>query len=249
MLSRGSDPVELVDCKIADMTAMALEELGECAQVGLTPWRCAGDGTQILAPRLGGQALLLNLTPKEDDWLTVRAGFDYTPILKHHGSCDTTCFKLHFVFPHGTDLHSLEELDKRVQRLGMDGMDSVGRNGCNWLPLLRSGSGIIGNVVVDHSDAPTRLHFLTDAGVESGEGVEFFTRAIGALKFEDFRYKALVELQFVEVRDENSAKSMKLAVKVHSLVFAPPAPKETVVSHTVDELEGFVRASKKVRRL
>ena len=249
MLARGSDPLVLVDCIAVDAMAISLEELGQCAQVKLDPWRCASDGTQIVAPRLGGQALLLNLTPKEDDWLTVRAGFDYAQVWKHHGSCDTTCFKLHFVFPSGTDLHSLEEVDKRVQRLGLAHMESTGRNGCNWLPLLRSGSGIIGNVVVDHSDAPTRLHFLTDAGVESGEGIEFFTRAIGALKFEDFRYKALAELQFVEVRDENDVKSMKLAVKVHSLVFAPPPPKETVVSHTSDELESFVRASKKVRRL
>ena len=59
----------------------------------------------------------------------------------------------------------------------------------------------------------------------------------------------LAELQFVEVRDENEVKSVKLAVKVHSLVFAPPPPKATVVSHSADELESVVRASKKVRRL
>ena len=223
------------------MPLVTLAELSDASAVAIETWRHLADGTVLRAPRLHGESIVLNLTPDEDCWLSVKPGFNYRELLKLHDSCDTECMKVYFNVPPAA-IETLDSLDKTVQRCSMTYADS---RAFNWLPLIRSDTAIVGNIVLGKSDAPTHLHFiLSNGSIVSGSGVDFLFENLGKCEMNDFQYKALVEPQFVHVREAQNL--MSLAIKVHSLVFVA-TPKEDVIPHTDQELDSFVRAAKRLK--
>ena len=214
--------------------------------ISVVPWRVLGDGTELCAPRFNEQPLLINFTSGDDTWLRAKGGFDYVRQLKkHHSITETVACKVLLKLPEEL-AKDVSALDKQIMHKAMCSEDTKSvKNGFNWMPLLRDESAIMVNIVLEGSDAPTKLSFIgSDGSVQQGEGLEFFKAQLGDSKIEDFSCKVWAEMQFVDVQVEMFRKLV--AVKVHSIALAK-TPKEEVASFTQDHINSFVRAAKRIR--
>jgi hypothetical protein len=111
--------------------------------------------------------------------------------------------------------------------------------------MMRTETAMMANIVLEGSDALTKLCFIdADGSAHQGEGVDFFKAQLGDAKLEDFSCKVWIEMQFIEVQADVHRKS--IAVKIHSLALAK-TPKDEVASFTQDHIDGFVRAAKRIR--
>ena len=164
---------------------------------------------------------------------------------KHHSITETVACKVLLELPEEL-AKDVSALDKQIMHKAMCSEDTKSvKNGFNWMPLLRDESAIMVNIVLEGSDAPTKLSFIgSDGSVQQGEGLEFFKAQLGGSKIEDFSCKVWAEMQFVDVQVEMFRKLV--AVKVHSIALAK-TPKEEVVSFTQDHINSFVRAAKRIR--
>ena len=235
----------------------------------VVPWRCLEDGTSLMAPRvqdwttienrkpsyddykLENHPILLDFTPGDDDWLHAKGGIDYVGMLKkHHQALETVACKVLLELPPQL-VGDLDDLDKIIMEHAMDPKEvaHTREGSLNWMPMLRTETAVMANIVLEGSDAPTKLTFILDDGsVQQGEGLEFFKAQLGDDKIEDFSCKVWAELQFIDVQASMHRKMV--AVKVHSMALAK-TPKEKVVSFAQEHIDCFVRAAKrlKVRRL
>ena len=226
--------------------------------IAIVPWRVLKDGTKLAAPRFntGMKAdyknppfqapLLLDFTPGEDTWLRAQAGVDYVGQLKkHHAAAETVACKVLLELP--TELaKDVSDLDMAIMHVALKPGETKSREtGLNWVPMMRTETTMLVNIVLDGSDAPTQLCFIGDDGaVQTGAGLEFFKTQLGDNKIEDFSCKVWAEMQFIDVQTELHRKSV--AVKVHSMALAK-TPKEKVVSFTQNHIDSFVRAAKRIR--
>jgi len=214
--------------------------------ISVVPWRVLEDGTELCAPRFNEQALLLDFTEDEDEWLRAKAGIDYLGQLKkHHTAAETVACKVLLELPEAL-AKDVSALDKKIMHKAMcaDDMKSA-KNGFNWMPMLRTETAIMANIVLEGSDAPTKLCFIgNDGSVQQGVGLEFFKTQLGDSKIEDFSCKVWAEMQFIDVQNEMQRKTV--AVKVHSMALAK-TPKEEVAGFTQDHIGSFVRAAKRIR--
>ena len=237
--------------------------------IEVVPWRCLEDGTSLKAPRVQDWAtvadretsyddhnvenhpVLLDSTPGDDDWLHAAGGVDYVGMLKkHYQSLETVACKVLLELPPQL-VGDLNDLDKIIMDKAMDPKDvaHTGEGSLNWMPMLRTETAVMANIVLEGSDAPTKLTFILDDGsVQQGEGLEFFKAQLGDDKIEDFSCKVWAELQFIDV--QTSMHRKMVTVMVHSMALAK-TPKEKVVSFAQEHIDCFVRAAKrlKVRRL
>ena len=213
------------------------------------PWRVLEDSTELKAPRHIGcedQPLLLNFTEDDDAWLRAEPGFDYVGQLKkHHNAIETVACKVLLKLPEKL-AKDVSELDNRIMRVAMNHGDMVSsKTGFNWMPMMRTETTMMASIVLEGSDAPTKLCFIgNDGSVQQGVGLEFFKAQLGDSKIEDFSCKVWAEMQFIDVQKEMQRKTV--TVKVHSLALAK-TPKEEVVSFTQDHIDSFVRAAKRIR--
>jgi hypothetical protein len=209
------------------------------------PWRVLQDGTQLYAPRARGLPILIDLTEGEDVWLRAKPGVDYlNQLRKHHVSSETVACKVLLELP-PTIAADVRHLDKRIMEVAMNPEDMKTTTGMNWMPMLRTETDMMVNLVLQGSDALTKLTFIKgDGTVQQGEGLDFFKTQLGEDKIEDFSCKVWAEMQFIDEQKEMHRKTV--AVKVHSIALAK-TPKEEVVSFTQDHIERFVRAAKRIR--
>ena len=127
----------------------------------------------------------------------------------------------------------------------MNPKDQRTASGMNWMPMLRTETTVMVNIVLEGSDAPTKLCFIKgDGSVEQGTGLDFFKAQLGDDKIENFSCKVWAEMQFIDVQKEMHRKTV--AVKVHSMALAK-TPKEEVASFTQEHIDSFVRAAKRIR--
>ena len=209
------------------------------------PWRVLEDGTQLYAPRARGQPILIDITEGEDAWVRAKPGVDYlSQLKKHHNSSETVACKVLLELPKtiAADVHLL---DKRIMEVAMNPGDMKTATGMNWMPMLRTDTDMMVNIVLQGSDALTKLTFIKgDGSVQQGEGLDFFKAQLGEDKIEDFSCKVWAEMQFIDEQKEMHRKTV--AVKVHSMALAK-TPKEEVVSFTQEHIDSFVRAAKRIR--
>ena len=234
---------------MAPATIFTFEEL-KGTSVTLVPWRVLQDGTQLAAPRFNDLPLILDLTPGEDTWLkpTTRDGpsIDYLANLKkHHAAAETVACKFLLDLPPEL-AGDVARLDKQITRLAMHSSETKSvLTGLNWMPMLRDDTSLMVSLILDGSDALTKLYFISQDGtVQQGEGLEFFQKQLGDATIDDFCCKIWAEMQFINVQQELNRKSV--AVKVHSMALTK-APKEEVASFTQDHIDSFVRAAKRIR--
>lgn len=213
----------------------------------VVPWRVLDDDTELSAPRFKNSNLpfVIDLTPSEDDWLKVQSGVNYVGNLKpHHRSSETVACKVLLELPSAL-AEDVANIDKAIKNQAMSPFDVKAVNGSNWMSMMRSESVMMANIVLEGSDALTKLCFIDAYGsAQQGEGVEFFKTQLGDEKLEDFSCKVWVEMQFIEVQSDVHRKS--IAVKVHSIALAK-TPKEEVASFTQEHVDSFVRAAKRIR--
>lgn len=242
----GSD-----SCRETSPAAMAPTRVLSFAEVkneliSVVPWRVLEDGTELDAPRFDEKPLLLDFTEGRDAWLRAKAGIDYVGLLKkHHFSSETVACKVLLELSEEM-AENVSELDKKIMHRTMRADDvASSKTGFNWMPMMRTETAVMANIVLEGSDAPTQLCFIGDDGsVQQGVGLEFFKTQLGDSKLEDFSCKVWAEMQFIDVQSEMMRKTV--VVKVHSMALAK-TPKEEVVSFTQDHIDCFVRAAKRIR--
>lgn len=234
--------------------------------VHLVEWRHLEDGTILKAPRFTTftnmedpteytrEPLLLNLTPGDDEWLRIKPGVDYLGNVKgHHEAVETQACKVFFELPPELAQSALA-LDEDIMQKAMKPEDVGGGcsregEGFTWLPMVRSENQLLANIVLEGSDALTKLCFIDERGeAQQGEGLEFFKAQLGSATLDAFSCKVWAEIQFLHVRPDVHRKSV--GVKVHMVAFAK-TPKEEVAALEQHHIDAFVRAAKriKVRRL
>ena len=168
------------------------------------PWRVLEDGTELKAPRFMReceQPLLLNFTEDDDAWLRAEPGIDYVGQLKkHHKAIETVACKVLLSLPKEL-AEDVRKLDQLIMRAAMKPMDMVSSaTGLNWMPMMRTETTMMASIVLEGSDAPTKLSFIgNDGSVQQGVGLEFFKTQLGDSKIEDFSCKVWAELQFIDV--------------------------------------------------
>ena len=242
----GSESVcETSPAAMAPARVLTFAEI-EDAVISLEPWRVLEDGTELCAPRYDEKPLLLDFTEDQDTWLRATAGIDYVAQLKkHHSATETIACKVLLELPKEL-AEKVGKLDRHIMRMAMcpDDMKSS-KSGFNWMPMLRTETAITASIVLEGSDAPTKLCFIGDDGsVQQGVGLEFFKAQLGLAKIEDFSCKVWAEMQFIDVQKDMQRKTV--GVKVHSMALAK-TPKEEVASFTQDHIDGFARAAKRIR--
>ena len=244
--SVGSDSArETNSAAMAPARVLTFAEI-EDEPISVVPWRVLEDGTELSAPRYDEKPLLLDFTEDQDTWLRVQGGVDYVGQLKkHHSSIETVACKVLLELPEEL-AKDVSKLDKLIMHKAMcsDDMKSS-KSGFNWMPMLRTETAIMASIVLEGSDAPSKLCFIGDDGsVQQGTGLEFFKAQLGDSKIEDFSCKVWAEMQFIDVQNEMHRKTV--AVKVHSMALAK-TPKEEVASFAQDHINSFVRAAKRIR--
>ena len=211
------------------------------------PWRVLEDGTELLAPRLKAtnDPFVIDLTPSEDDWLKVQSGVNYVANLRpHHKSSETVACKVFLELP-APLVKDVASIDREIMGFAMTPGDVKKAQGFTWMPMLRTETAMMANIVLEGSDALTKLCFIdADGSAHQGEGVDFFKAQLGEAKLEDFSCKVWIEMQFIEVQADMHRKSV--AVKIHSMALAK-SPKDEVASFTQDHIDCFVRAAKRIR--
>ncbi len=212
------------------------------AHLTVVEWSKLESGSVLMAPRWDCQPILLDLTPGEDDWLKVRKGFDYMRYVKKmHHEAETASVPLLLELP-PTIVAALERMDARIHRLSMTYEES--RSEYNWLPLIRSETCVVGNLVVEGSESLTQIYVSTQDGlVREGRGMEFLKLQLGD-QFEQYDCKVTAELQFIHGNPERYEK--RLVLKVHSIFFAE-SPTLPVMTFSEDQIASFARAAKRRR--
>ncbi len=95
-----------------------------------------------------------------------------------HHEAETTSMRLLLKLPL-TIVTALKRINARVHRLSMTYQES--RSQYNWLPLIRSETCVVGNVVVDDSESLTQIYVSTRDGiVRKGRSLNFLKLQIGA---------------------------------------------------------------------
>ena len=229
---------------MADMTPLSLADIskeGADLEVSLeSAFQVGSKGTVLAAPRFKGKPILLNLTAGTADWVKVLPGFDYLDtVLPHHQESGATAVKILLQLPEDW-VEPLCSLDREISKQSLSYEDTADYN---WMSILKPPDGICASLVVDGSEAPTIIRFISSEGlVTKGSGFEFLQSQLGDSKLLDYECKVQVELQFVEVNVAKHRKST--GVKVHSIVFAR-RPKTEVVDYSDEQIAAFVRARAK----
>ena len=130
--------------------ALALKDV-QAHKITVAELGLASDGASIMAPFLGDQKLILNLTPLEDDWLPIAAA--NLEALPHHEG--ESAQSLHMVVKlSDADVEYLNKIDAAIR--GASGFKPT-RDRVIW-KCLHGGEGkIVLNMVLEGSAAPTPL--------------------------------------------------------------------------------------------
>ena len=159
------------------------------------PWRVLEDGTELLAPRLKptSDPFVINLTPSDDDWLKVQSGVNYVANLKpHHKSSETVACKV-FLELTAALAKDVAGIDREIMGFAMTPNDMKKARGVNWMPMMRTETAMMANIVLEGSDALTKLCFIdADGSAHQGEGMDFFKAQLGEAKLEGFSCKVWI---------------------------------------------------------
>ena len=245
---------------------MSPSSLNLATLVKMVPWHHLGGSSDLKAPTIQGQPILLDLAA-DDTWLQISKA-DLKP-RKVHRECNTTSAVVMLTIPE-VWLQNFTEFDDVLMAAGLPYEDL--KRDFGWMPMLRladgyegdadTGTELLAHLVLEGSVAPTILRFVTEAGVEKGTGLEFLKRQLGDSNLEDYRCACCVELQFVEVEDlaayippefladfdesQHKGRMKSVFAKVHDALFVKP-PKLSVVEFAEDRIEALVWASKRMK--
>jgi hypothetical protein len=232
-------------------------------EIQLSTWHVVGDDSSLRAPTLGSHPILLDFT--EDATFLQISKATLQP-LKMHEDSDAAHATITLSIPEKW-LDKMRALDSRLLELASP-------NGAMSLSSLLdvadgvdedAGTELHCRLVLDHSEAPSRLQFLTDEGIKTGEGLEFLQLNLDGMQMEDLVCSCVVELQYIEKvdpykglspdvlavlpdREENSLGylNQRIVVKVHDILFVNP-PKLQIHKIPQDRLEALARAAKRMR--
>ena len=195
------------------------------------------DGNVLYAPVQDGRKIVLDLTPEEDDWLTILN--DSNAAMPHQDGHDT--LSLHMAVKLSpADCSKLDDLEKQIQKA--HGYSVLRNNGKTWYTMRRGDDKVILNLVLENSQSLTPLRFIQDGKIKKGFGKKFLDDCLAGSVLRDFQCKAKVELECVQ----ETSDSISVTLTVHSVVFAP-MPKRIIVDLTTDEEEMMIRASKRLK--
>ncbi len=201
------------------------------AELGL-----ASDGTSILAPFLGEQKLILDLTPLEDDWLPITAANVHA--LPHH--VGESAQSLHVAVKlNEADVEHLSKIDAAIRRAS--GYKPT-RDRIIWKSIHCGEGKMVLNMVLEGTTAPTPLWFISGDAVKKGTGFEFLNECRGSAPWKDFMCKAKVLLECIHQTEE----CITVTVTVLGVIFAA-TPKRATIDYGADEEAAALRSAKRFK--
>ena len=201
------------------------------AELGL-----ASDGTSIMAPFLGDQKLILNLTPLEDDWLPITAA--NMDALPHH--VGESAQSLHVAVKlNDADVEHLSEIDAAIR--GASGYKPT-RDRIIWKSLHAGEGKMVINMVLEGSAAPTPLWFISNGTIKKGTGFAFLNERRGTVPWKDFMCKVKVLLECIHRTEE----CITVTVTVLGIIFAPSS-KRVAIGYDPDEEAAALRSAKRFK--
>ena len=201
------------------------------AELGL-----ASDGTSILAPFLGEQKLILDITPLEDDWLPITAA--NMDALPHH--VGESAQSLHVAVKlNDAEVEHLSKIDAAIR--GASGFKPT-RDRIIWKSVHGGEGKIVLNMVLEGSAAPTPLWFISSGTIKKGTGLAFLNERRGSVPWKDFMCKVKVLLECIHRTEE----CITVTVTVLAVIFAP-TPKRTIINYAADEEAAALRSAKRFK--
>jgi hypothetical protein len=209
-------------------------DLVSVATLGLLP-----DDAVLRAPFVNDVKIILDLTPNDDDWLTVD-GVNSSTHLHHEGGGSGT-EALHIsVKMNESDAAQLDAIERKIQQcMGY----SVIRSQKVWKTMHRGNGKVILNLMVDDDTAaPSVLRFIQGDTVKKGFGRAFLYECLKPYRLQDFVCKVRVELECIH----ETESEISILLTVHSVIFAP-VPKRVVIDFNGPDELAAQQAAKRIK--
>ena len=194
------------------------------------------DGWLVEEPTYLGEKVVLDLTPDEDDWLSVEG---VNKELTQHIAGDEALCLCMSVKVSPEDAEKLDAIDRQMK----DVCDySVLRGKVAWKNMHHGGGRVVLNLVLEDSAQPTVLKFVHDGRMLTGRGKDFLTGCLNGKDLTDFKCKARVLLECIH----NASDHFMINVTVLSAVFAPRLRRKMVAYSEVEDAAA-IRAAARLR--
>ena len=232
---KGMDQNSQVDN--SDLKAMVASfETIDLSKVTLGNLGTLTDGRTLRSPLYHGSKMVLDLTPKEDDWLHI-LGVNPDPA-KHHEGEDVEAL------PIAVKVADMDAtiLDKIDEILMASYEYSAMRSKIPWYHMNKGKGKVVVNLALGNSAAPTHLLFLKGNKFVKGTGYEFLQTNLDGASLKDYLCKAVVELECLH----EAADYIGVVITVHSAMFVPQ-PTRALVMYSRDEEETAIRAAKRLK--
>ena len=141
------------------------------------------DGWLVEEPTYLGEKVVLDLTPDEDDWLSIE-GVNKEPT-EHISGDAALCLCMSVKVP-AEDAEKLDDIDRRMKDICNY---SVLRGKVMWKNMHNGGGRVVVNLVLEESAQPTVLKFIHDGVMLTGSGKDFLTGCLNGKDLTDFKCK------------------------------------------------------------
>lgn len=214
------------------------EDAIRVAEIGM-----ASDGSTIRAPFLGDKKIILDLTPEEDDWLTVVAANSET-IAHHTGEVSQSlCVAVEVEEEDAKQLTRIDQAIRRAWGYNTNTHRIFWKDINEGCMSGNEGTGsMLLHLVLENSAAPTPLRFITHGVIKKGMGRTFLDECRGNIPWQDYKCKAKVLLECIHQTDDY----INVTVTVLSIIFAAP-PKRVIVDYAADEEAAALRSAKRFK--
>ena len=229
---------ELSDTQASQPSAAMARSLHEfdVANLGGQVLLTRDDGSKVEEPTYLGEKVVLDLTPDQDDWLSIDAV--NKELTEHISGFPALCLCMSVKVP-AEDAEKLDAIDRRMKDICNY---SVLRSKVAWKNMHNGGGCVVMNLVLEESAQPTVLNFIHDGVMLKGRGKDFLTGCLNGKDLTDFKCKAKVLLECIH----NATDYFAINVTVLSAIFAPRLRRK-MVEHTEVEYAAAIRAAAKLR--
>jgi hypothetical protein len=214
----------------------------DVAKVTVKQWllpRCSD--IPVTAPFLDKAKVVFKLA---EDWTPLKGGMTLTAEELFPGESVTT-LAAPFVMS-GGNREVLKALDGQCKqefrkRFMADGL------ALTWYQAVRE-THVIMYLALDNAKSPMKIRFIDDTyGVQEGFGTDFLLAHVGDLgKLGDWLCRPLV-VEAHSIRTDYEARSSRLILLVHSIIFVRNRVTQTRFDVTDEELSEIVQSSKRIR--
>ena len=208
-----------------------IEDLIVVADIGLT-----SDGSSVQAPLFQDKKIVLDLTPREDDWLPITMANAETITHYEGESPKSLCIA---VKVSDLDAYHLDLIDAKIREAS--GHKPI-QDRVIWRNMHVGEGTVVLSLVLEDTAVPTPLRFIVNGEFKKGTGQAFLDECRGDVPWENIKCKAKVLLECIH----QTADYVTVTVTVLSIIFAT-TPKRAVVDYSAEEEAMALRSAKRFK--